>query len=420
MLLGSLLWASYHHTSLAQTSPITFNARGLVAISDADMAASAFVDGKLLRDNSSRDMLTSVKFPLQRGVSVGQIPVPNSALTFSKSMAVPKNGGLAYVLEARTRPEDSVQEYDNPSAKFPAGQKLYVIDIVNLAAPKVKFSFNVGNNPTAVDLYKNELMIATSEPGKELVFLEVNDDGKPTRFAILPSGLDSTSRIIDLSWHPSGDFFAVTIEQTKQIALFKVIRDAGKLKTIEMVGSPIQAGEMPTYGRFSADGKRYFVVDAKGNKGKASANGELLVLELATDGTDHRVVSKIEVGLHPGAFSVSPDGGMLAVVSAEKTLTSWDMAGAGSGSKLALYKLAADGSLTKATEAKIDGILAQGVVFDKDGSNLAVSIYEYMDYGNRSGGIEFWSVSKGDAPALTKQSSRIGVERGAHTLQVIH
>ena len=52
-------------------SPINFNARGLVVVSDADMSASAVVDGKLLRDNTAKDLLTSIKFPIERSKSVG-------------------------------------------------------------------------------------------------------------------------------------------------------------------------------------------------------------------------------------------------------------------------------------------------------------------------------------------------------------
>ena len=97
---------------LAQTPAITFNARGMVAISDADMAASALVDGKLLRDNTIKDKLTSIKFPLVRGGStVGEIVVPNSSLTYTKSMAVPKTGGLAFVLDTRSAPAETVNDY---------------------------------------------------------------------------------------------------------------------------------------------------------------------------------------------------------------------------------------------------------------------------------------------------------------------
>lgn len=407
-------------TASAQTPAISFNARGLVAISDADIAASALTDGKLLRDNSIKDKLTSIKFPLVRGGStIGEIVVPNSTLTYTKSMAVPKTGGLAYVLDTRSAPAETVTEYADVMKEFPDGQRLYVVDIVNLANPKVKFQFPVGKNPTSIDVYKNELMISTSVPGKELVFYEVDDSGKPTRALYLPSTLDSTNRIIDLTWHPTGNFLAVTLEATKELALYKIIRDAGKLKNIEMVGKPFKVGANPTSGKFSDDGKFYYVMDTKGAMGKATGNGDLHVVEFSTEGSgEHKVTSTTPVGLNPGAFAISPDGSMVVAVNSGKSGMSWDKEGAGTSSSLSLYKLAA-GVLTKVSDYPFMGIMPQSVAFDKDGSNVAVAIYEYLDFGRRTGGVEFWSVAKGDAPSLTKQLGKISVERGCHTLRII-
>lgn len=403
--------------TIAQNSPITFNARGLVAISDADLAASALVDGKLLRNNLSKDKLASIKFPLVRGgQSYGEILLSNSVLTNSKSIAVPKTGGLAFVLDARARPEDAVAEYKDVQAEFPEGQKLAVVDIVNLSAPKVKFAFAVGKNPLAIDVNKNELIVSTSEVGKKLVFLEVDADGKPTRLVPLPVGLDSTNAT-DVSWHPTGNFVAVTLA-SNEVALFKIIREGEKFKNIEQVGKPLKAGVSPAYGRFSADGKFYYVLDTKGAKGKATGEGELLVVQFAQDGAgEHKIASQTPVGLNPGSFSISPDGKSIVTVNAGNSAQPWGAAAVG-GSTLTLLKVDDAGALAKVADYPFDGILAQSVAFDKDGSNIAVSVYEYLDYGNRAGGIEFWTVDKA-APSLKKQAGRVSVERGVHTIRVI-
>lgn len=406
--------------ALAQSPSISFNARGMVAISDADMAASALVDGKLLRDNTVKDKLTSIKFPLVRGgASIGEIVVPNSTLTYSKSMAVPKTGGLAFVLESRGAPGETVNDYPDAMQGFPVGQKLYVVDIVNLAKPKVNFGFAVGKNPTAIDIYKNnELMVSTRDAGKELVFLETDDSGKPTRFLALPAELDSTNSIIDLSWHPTGNFLAVTLEGTKEVALYKVLRDGAKLKNIEKLGTPLKVGDNPTVGRFSEDGKYYYVMDSKGALGKATGAGALHVVEFSLTGGEHKINSSTPVGTNPGAFAISPDGAMVVVANSGKSAMPWTEEGAGTSSSLTLYSLA-DGALTQVADYPFPGILPQSVVFDKDGSNVAVAVYEYLDYGTRTGGVEFWSVTKGGTPALAKQNARISVERGCHTIRVI-
>ncbi|KQS26917.1 WD40 repeat domain-containing protein [Dyadobacter sp. Leaf189] len=402
-------------------SPITFNARGLVVVSDADMSASAFVDGKLLRDNTSRDQLSTIKFPVERGSKgLGTAMVSNSALGYSKTLAVPASGGLAYVLENRVRPEDGVAEYKDPYKEFPVGEKLFVVDITNLAAPKAKFGFPVGKKPTSIDINKNELIISTSDAGKELVFIEAGPDGKPARFLNLPAAIDSSNKIIDLSWHPSGDFIAFTLDNSNEVGLYKVIREAGKLKNVEMVGKPVKVGTEPSFGKFTPDGKHYLVLDTKGAQGKAAGDGEVVVVDFSMDGsTEHKVSGQAAVGLNTGSFAISPDGSMLVTATSGKSGSPWTEAGAGTGAALILYKVAATGALTKVADYPFQGIYPQSVAFDKDGSNVAVTVFEYLQYGNSNGGVEFWTVTKGDTPALKKQGASIGVGKGAHTLRVI-
>jgi hypothetical protein len=406
--------------SVAQ-SPITFNARGLVVVSDADMAASALVDGKLLRDNTSKDQLTTIKFPVERGSKgLGSALVSNSVLGYSKTLAVPATGGLAYVLENRVRPEDGVGEYKDPSKEFPAGEKLFVVDITNLAAPKAKFGFPVGKRPTSIDVNKNELILSTSDTGKELVFIEAGPDGKPARFLNLPAALDTVNKIIDISWHPSGDFIAFTLDNSNEVGLYKVIREAGKLKNVEMVGKPVKVGTDPSFGKFTPDGKHYLVLDAKGVPGRGAGEGEIFVVDFSMDGAvEHKVAGQAPVGLNAGSFAISPDGALLVTVNAGKSGSPWAEAGAGTGAALSLYKVAATGALTKVADYPFEGIYPQGVAFDKDGSNLAVSVFEYLEYGAGNGGVEFWTVAKGDTPSLKKQGAKISVAKGAHTLRVI-
>ncbi|CAG5068694.1 hypothetical protein DYBT9623_01426 [Dyadobacter sp. CECT 9623] len=402
-------------------SPITFNARGLVVVSDADMSASAFVDGKLLRDNASKDQLSTIKFPIERGSKgLGSALVSNSALGFSKTLAVPAAGGLAYVLENRLRPEDGVTEYKDPAQEFPVGEKLFVVDITNLAAPKAKFGFPVGKKPTSIDVNKNELILSTSDAGKELVFIEAGPDGKPARFLNLPAAIDTTNKIIDLTWHPSGDFIAFTLDNSNEVGLYKVIREAGKLKNVEMLGKPVKVGTEPTFGKFTPDGKHYLVLDSKGAQGKAAGEGEILVVDFSMDGSaEHKVSGQAPVGLNSGSFAVSPDGTLLVTANAGKSGSPWTEAGAGTGASLSLFKVAPTGALTKVADYPFEGIYPQSVAFDKDGSNVAVSVFEYLQYGNGNGGVEFWTVAKGDSPSLKKQGASISVGKGAHTLRVI-
>ncbi len=407
--------------SAVAQSPVSFNAKGLVVLSDADLSASSLIDGKLLRDNTAKDQLTIIKFPLERGAKgLATALISNSAIGNTKSIAVPTIGGLAFVLESRLRPDDAVTEFKDPTIQFPVGEKLYVVDIANLSGPKAKFGFPVGKKPTSIDINKNELIISTSDAGKELVFIEAAPDGKPARFLNLPAALDTANKITDLAWHPSGDFIAFILDKSNEVGLYKVIRDAGKLKNIEMVGKPIKVGTEPSFGKFSTDGKHFLVLDAKGVQGKAAGENEVLIVDFSMDGSaEHKVASQTAVGSNTGSFALSPDGTLLVTANSAKSGSPWSEAGAGTGSSLSLFKVAATGALTKVADYPFEGIYPQGVVFDKDGSNLAVSVFEYFDYGLSNGGVEFWSVTKGDTPALKKQIGKVNVSKGAHTLRII-
>lgn len=407
-------------TPLFSQSPvIQFNARNLVVLSDADLTASTFSDGKLLREVTAKDKLTSVKFPIERAGTVQSILVPNSAVNHSKSIAVPSTGGLAFVIESKTSPADAVKEIKDLAAEH-KGQRVYVVDIVNPVAPKLKFPFSIGTNPLSVDIFKNELIISTEEAGKKLGFLETDPEGKPTRLIYLPIDTDSTQSLVDVSFHPSGDFIAASLAPSGDFVMFKIVRENGKLKNIETIGKPAKLGEKLTFGRFSADGKYYFVVDTKGDLGKSSGEAELLVVNVDTQAGDHKVGGKLPIGSNAGAFAINPEGTLIAVASAGTGLAPWAAADAGQGGKVTLVKVGADGAVSKGSEVAVGGILPSSLAFDKDGSNLAVTVFEYLDFGDRKGGVEFFTVTKGDAPALTPQKGKISVERGAHTLRVVH
>ncbi len=405
--------------AFSQSSPITFNARSLVVLSDADLSASSYVDGKLLRDATSKDRLTTVKFPLVRGEAAQSVLVPNSAINTSKSIAVPPTGGLAFVIESTTSPAESVKELKDVITESPVGQRVYVVDIVNPLAPKVKFPFSIGNNPLAIDIFKNELIISTAEVGKKLGFLETDNDGKPTRLLYLPIDTDSTQNLADVSWHPSGDYVAATLAPSGELVVYKILRENGKLKNIETVGKPVKLGDKLSYGKFSADGSKYLVVDTKDAIGKATAEGELLVVTLDLTGGDHKVAGKTAIGLNPGAFAINPEGSLIVSAHAGAGIQPWADANAGVGGQLTLLKIAADGAVTKVADYPVGGILPGSVAFDKDGTNVAVTVFEYVDYGTRTGGVEFFSVTAGDTPSLTAQPGKISVENGAHTLRVI-
>ncbi len=401
----------------AQKPSVEFNAKGLVVLSDADMAASTYADGKLLKETGTRDLMTYIPLPLtDRAQEIGTTVVSNSVTNWVKGVALSGDGRVAFVLETRSQVADSMKVVKSPN-DLPAGAKMFVVDLSNPGKPAVKFGAPTGKLPMAIDMYQNQLVVVSSETDKEIQLIEVDATGRPTRVVNTALKMPNV-RATDVSWHPEGEFIAVTLEENKAIMLFKVRRNAqNKIAAFDPFGKPLTVGVRPSSGKFTADGKYYIVSDIKDGNTK----GELFVVQFNTTdaAADHKIVSQATVGLWPESFAISPDGATVVVANANKTYQSWDSPELTRKSSISLLALAVDGKLTNAADYEFDGILPGDVLFDKTGDNVAVSVYEYFDFGKRNGGVEFWKVTKGATPTLSKQPIKVNVARGAHALRMI-
>ncbi len=407
---------------MAQQGPIQFSAKSIVALSDADMAASAMIDGNLLKDKGTKDALTTIGFPLDRsGANIFTSVVSNSMTLFDKVLAVSNNGRLAFVVEGRGQTGDSLTTLKDGLNGLPGSTKMFTVDL-SAGKPAVKYGFAVGVNPNAVTINPtgNSLIVSSADPGKELRIVEVDGTGKPTRILTAASPVPNAV-ITDLAWHPGGQFVAYTIAATGEVGLMKYAMDATKKPNLTPHGKTVKVGTMPGAGKFNADGSTFVVVDAKKAAGASGTGaGEVFAVQFSTDDTpgEHKVASQAATGEGPQSVAISPDGSVVVVVNAGQSYQPFGNAAVGKSS-LTVYSLGKDGKLTQSADYPFEGIAPQSVDFDRTGDAIAVAVPEYLDYGLRNGGIEFWSVKKGDKPTLTKQAGRISLTRGCHAIKVI-
>lgn len=406
-------------TSFSQN--LSFDAKGIVAISDADMAASAFANGKIYKEKGTKDAFTSIKLPLEKSYDeVRSVIVSNSAANHTKAMVVSNTHHLAYVVDTRGMLADNVAELKNINEDLPAGGFITVIDIADVAHPKVLYKFPTGKNPIGIDISpKGEyLVLCTEEEGKELQVLELDPTGKPVRIIHRPQGLPA-GKISDVSWHPNDNFIAFTFEDTKEVGLLKTTRDGptNKIVRLELQGKPVKIGITPGAGQFTPDGKFYLIPDLK--RGQGDVEGELFVIKFNLEGTEHFPISKAKVGQNPEGFAISPDGSLIVVANIKRTFLNWESADLSRKASLSLLKLMPDGSLVNHGEYEFEGILPKSVEFDRSGKNIAVTVYDYFNYGKHFGGIEFWKVNQGDKPSLQKQDFKMFLTRGCHSLRVV-
>jgi len=409
-------------SAFAQQGPVPFQARGIVALSDADIAASAYADGNLYKGKGVRDALTVVGFPLDRsGQNSGTAPVSNSSVLYDKSLVVTPNGRLAFVLEGRGAVGDSLASRKGGVKELPVSAKMFTVDLSTPGKPTVKYGFSVGNLPTAVTINPqgNTLAVASGEAGKEIRLIEFDNTGKPTRIVTAPSPV-ANARITDLVWHPGGQFIAYSIEDSQEIGLLKYTTDASKKPNLLPHGKTVKVGALPATGKFSPDGAFFIVSDIKkAASAQAAGKGELFVVQFSTEDTpgEHKIVSQTASGESAEALAISPDGSTVIVASSNQSHLPFTNPAAGK-STLMVYSLSKGGKLTLANEYPFEGIAPQSVEFDKSGNAIAVAVYEYLDYGDRQGAIEFWKVNKGDKPTLEKVPARVSLTRGCHAVKV--
>ncbi|WP_337041283.1 YncE family protein [Emticicia sp. 17c] len=413
------LFLFFSITSFSQN--LEFDAKGIVAISDADMAASAFVNGKLFKERGVKDAFTSIKLPLEKSYDeVKSVTVSNSVINGTKTMAVSSIHHLAYVVDTRGMLADNVTELKNVNEELPAGGFITVIDIADIAHPKILYKFPTGQNPIGIDISpKGEyIVLCSEEEGKELQVLELDPNGKPIRIISKPHGLPS-GKISDVSWHPNDNYIAFTLEDSKEVGLIKTHRDGptNKIIRLEMQGKPLKVGAFPGNGQFTPDGKFYLVPDLKRG---LSEDGEIFTIKFNLDGnSEHFLISKAKVGENPESFGISPDGSTVVVANIRKTFYPWDNAILTRKASLSLLKLTPDGNLSNQGDYEFDGILPKSVVFDTSGNNIAVAAYDHFNYGKHFGSIEFWKVKHGNKPSLQKQDFRLFLSRGCHTIRII-
>jgi DNA-binding beta-propeller fold protein YncE len=406
---------------------INFDAKGLILISDADMAASAFANGKLLKEKGTKDLFSTIKLPFTISDEVKSLVVSNSVVNWTKGLAISPNQKFAYVVESKSSTTDAVTEVKNVWTDLPAGGFITVVDITDLNVPKVLFKFPTGHNPMSVEVSPSGeyLAICTEEYGKELQVLELDATGKPIRIINKPQTFPA-GRIKNVSWHPNGDYLAFTIEETKEIGLIRVVRDGPTTKIIrmDMVGKPVRVGSYPVAGQFTPDGKYYLIPDLKWgdaakNETGYDGKGEIFVMRFNLIGEgEHFLLNKVKVGENPESFAISPDGSTIAVLNINKTFYPFSNPSRTNQASISLLKLA-DGTINKIAEYPFEGILPKSIAFDKNGENLAVSVYEYPTLGKHFGGVEFWKVNKSDRPTLTRQDIKFYLQRGVHTMRIV-
>jgi DNA-binding beta-propeller fold protein YncE len=413
---------------------VRFAARGLVVISDADMAATAYGDGVLKRTPGVVDTLSVLDTQAAPRLT-DKLSVSNSVIGWPEVLDVSPDGRFAYVAETRGAPPASVDKVQQVYSDFPPGKWLTVVDLSQLDAPRQVQQVELGKNLGAARVSRDgkQLASVSDVAGKELVLATLQDGlVKQVDHFALDVKRDSKTRqgARSVAWHPSGDVLAVNVAD-REVQFLAITRAAdGRPTAVKLLGKPVVVGQTLSSGHFSKNGKYFLTPDiAWGDNAKATDflfNGAGRVVVIAFDPAgQHRVASQTEVGLSPESMALSNDGKLLVTVNMNRTYlpdsfpaSVWPKR---QQSSLSLASFDENtGQVKVLQELPFDGVLPENAVFDTLDKTLAVAIYEQRGDVQRQGQVAFWSVDTSSGTAMLKPTGqRITVTCGAHDLAVL-
>ncbi len=422
--------------ALSQQPP-DFEGRYIAAISDGDMRAYAYIDGRI-GEKRGPDELALVALPLQSSELTGRIEVSNSVINPVYSIAHSPDGNTIFVAETATPQEEG----DLTIRDLQPGTTLRAIDVSDLSAPRIVDEVEVGTRPLGVSVSPDgrTLVLATKTVGSPLTFVtfEGGEFGEAQQLPLqnvseMPELFDNGQLPHHAEWHPTEDIVAVTLNLRNQVQFYQVDRaDDGTVRGIDQWGNSIVTSKWPMSGKFSRDGRHFVTNDLKwgpdvgpDRNGTYAAPSQLTSIRLAgleDEEPRHFIMSGVGVPQHAESIAFSNDGSMIVTLNLGQTWIPEGEAGH-SLSTLSLVMFDAEtGLMSHVGDWEMLGILPEGVAFDASDRYIVAGVYEYEGPEPRESALEFWRVQRnpGKAPRLVPTGYSVATGPGAHSLVVVN
>lgn len=419
------------------SAPLDFQGSMLVSVSDADMVASAYVNGQL-GPREGQDALSVIALAGDpRDWQAAELPVSNSVAGPPTSVDVTPDGRTAFVVETWTQRPDG----DGPHtfADLAHGNRLSVIDLSDPAAPTLRQEIETPSRPDAVRVSSDGAWVAVSfhprGAGAETPLGLYPFDGARLGAPVFPTipGWTLGERLIDLDWHPEAPMLALLNETAADIRFMR-LSGAGETVTLTPDGNVVETEKGQYRIEFTPDGRHvianalYWGADVEGRWNEAP-DGSLLSVRLAAgeqaDGSPrHAFVSRIQTSVSPEGLAISPDGRWALTTNLERSYLPYDDARITWYSSLTLAAIDPDtGTLTKVGDFTYDGILPEAAAFDASSRYVAIATYDHFDDRRAGGSIDFWRLTgdplKPGQTTLVKTNHSVPVTRGAHSMVLV-
>ncbi len=380
-----------------------------LVLSDADTALAAGLQKELSQYRTQSDSLTIIQIDSSGTVIKNSIVLSNSMISNAKSVAISADKTTAYILQSRGEFPDSMRYSTELDWKLPIGNTLLAVDISDITDLKIIDTINVGKSPSAVVLSPDgkSLAVTVYEKHSEIIRILLEDN----RFKYVfrhPHAVYSKKgniRATDISWHPSGKYFAVTLKEDKTVAFYKFIETTYGTK-LALLGAPVEIGRLPTNTEFTPDGRYCLAI----NRDNTEAKNELISIKFDENG-NHSIASRQQTGRNPRYFDIFPDGKKIVVLNQEDPeFFATILNDSTSHFSISLFDLNENGTLTKAEKSKIAGTNIQSIKFDKSGKKILLSYSQYQE--SERGRIQSYRID--DDNKLHKMDVEVETPQGTH------
>lgn len=402
----------------------------IAVVADGDFMAHTYATGRLAHGDGYRDQLTL--FRLHHGaLARAEVEVSNSVTAPPEVMGLSPDARTAFVLERLGQRAPGMGRI----ADLPPGRRLSAVRLSGPGTPRVVATTEVVARPEALALSPDGTrvaVVANGPAGSVLQILAYADHrfGSPATFE-LAEHVDAlrarpAALATNVQWHPSGRFLAVNFTDRDRVAFFELVWER-RGPHIRACGQPVRVGRDPFVGRFSPDGRHYFTADwgrdltADTLEGRLptqpSAVSVIRLAHPAGDASGHRKVGAAGTDLSSEGLAVSPDGDLVATVNMRNTPFPPGSPRHEPGASVTLLEFdPRSGTLRRAGDYPLPGLLPEGAAFDLTGEHLLATVFEY-DGGRLGGGVEVFRVARGQRPSLA-HLGRVPVPHGAHHVAV--
>jgi DNA-binding beta-propeller fold protein YncE len=427
-----LVWNLFASSEvIAQTTDRKPNFKGqILAISDADMLGSAYADGILNKVAGIEDALSFIGNDASGlPVKIGNISVTNSVVSWPSVLTYHPALKIAYVAETRGIYKGGQDKVKDVWKDLPAGSLMTAVNFSDPNQLQVIQTESLGENIQGATINaKGDLLIAGSTAkGKELVVCKLDQSGMiKEKFYFTDSeivGADTKNKgFRTAEFHPTENVIAINLNNT-HVVFYEILTNQPPIK-VRKIGNSTFVAKNWSVGNWTPNGKFFIISDVAWGEGPTGAifngKGSLTSIRFDKNG-NHEAPSRVDVGLSPEGFDISPDGKYAIVVNMNRTYLPKKIffVPKRKHPSLSLVKIDQEtGKLEKlGNDYGFDGALPEDAIFDTESNSIAVAIFHELHAERpKEGIIEFWEVEN---DKLVRTNHKVLITRGVHNLKLV-